>query len=124
MSRNDRGAVAVEFALIAPLLLLLTFGIFGFGFAFHVQSALDNAARDAVRVFSLQQEGDARAEATAVAEASAGRSVNPDLLEIGVPAECPEGTNATVTVAVRDLQLIGGLWTVDLIGSGTMRCNG
>ncbi|MGC5078334.1 TadE/TadG family type IV pilus assembly protein [Agrococcus sp. DT81.2] len=116
--------MAVEFALIAPLLLLLTFGIIGFGYAFHLQSVLDNAARDAVRVFALQQEGDARATARQVATESAQTSVDADLLQIAIPADCAEGDLTTVTVALPDFQLIGGLWTVDLIGSGTMRCSG
>jgi len=51
---NDRGASAVEFALVAPLLLAILLGIIAFGHAFHVQSVLSNAARDAVRVVALQ----------------------------------------------------------------------
>ena len=40
MSRSgrDRGAAAVEFALLMPLLLVLLLGIMEFGYAFFVQA--------------------------------------------------------------------------------------
>ena len=43
--RSERGAVAVEFALLAPVLILLLFGITEFGRAYNVQISLSNAAR-------------------------------------------------------------------------------
>ncbi|MCT1433984.1 pilus assembly protein, partial [Dietzia maris] len=51
---RDRGAAAVEFALVLPILLLLVLGILEFGRAYHVQTILSNAARDGVRVMALQ----------------------------------------------------------------------
>jgi uncharacterized membrane protein YgcG len=45
----DRGAVAVEFALIVPLLLLLVFGIINFGILFSQQLTLNNAVREGDR---------------------------------------------------------------------------
>ena len=43
--RGERGASAVEFALIVPLLVLLVIGIAEFGHAFQVQGTLSAAAR-------------------------------------------------------------------------------
>ena len=48
--RQDDGAVAVEFALISPILLLLLFGIITFGIVFAEQLSLSNAARQGARV--------------------------------------------------------------------------
>jgi Flp pilus assembly protein TadG len=51
--RNERAAAAVEFALIAPLLLMLVFGIIDFGWMLMKANLVNNAARDAVRSASL-----------------------------------------------------------------------
>jgi Flp pilus assembly protein TadG len=47
---GERGAAAVEFAIVAPLLFLLVFAIIDFGFAFHGWDAVQNAAREGARV--------------------------------------------------------------------------
>jgi Flp pilus assembly protein TadG len=52
--RGDRGAVAVEFGLIAPFLFLLVFGLIDFGWMFSRDMVVQNVARDAVRVASLE----------------------------------------------------------------------
>lgn len=48
-SKNERGAAAVEFALVVIPLLLVIFGIINFGFVFAQQLALDNAVRAGAR---------------------------------------------------------------------------
>ncbi len=52
---RDRGAVAVEFALLLPMLLLLLFGIIDFGRALNAQITLTQAAREGARLASLNQ---------------------------------------------------------------------
>ncbi len=47
--QDQRGAVAVEFALVLPLLSMLLFGIVTFGFAFSDKIALVNAVREGGR---------------------------------------------------------------------------
>ena len=49
----DRGATAVEFALVLPLLLLLVFGIIDFGRALNAQITLTQAAREGARLEAL-----------------------------------------------------------------------
>jgi Flp pilus assembly protein TadG len=51
--RDDRGAAAVEFALVLPVLLLLVFGIIDAGRMLNMQLALTQAAREGVRVVAL-----------------------------------------------------------------------
>jgi Flp pilus assembly protein TadG len=46
---HDRGAVAVEFALVAPILLLLVFGIIQYGLYFWAAQGGASAAREAAR---------------------------------------------------------------------------
>ncbi len=52
-TRAERGAVAVEFALIAPVLLLIVFGIIQFGFFLAQQTTLNGAVRSGARFGSV-----------------------------------------------------------------------
>ena len=51
---RERGAVAVEFALVLPILVVLTFGIIEFSSAYHDRSMAADAARAGARVGSAQ----------------------------------------------------------------------
>lgn len=62
---NDRGAAAVEFAIILPLLLILVGGIIDFGRLFYTEIMVTNAAREGARMVALGMEGDAEARAVA-----------------------------------------------------------
>jgi Flp pilus assembly protein TadG len=93
----DRGSVAVEFALVVPVLLLIVFGIIDFGRALNAQIALTGAAREGVRLAALGY-SDAAIQARVAAAA-------PDLSGISttVVAACPPGAgpgaNAQVDVS-------------------------
>jgi len=50
----DRGAVAVEMALVSPLLVLMIVGIIDFSRVFNAELQLSQAAREGVRLASLQ----------------------------------------------------------------------
>jgi hypothetical protein len=47
--RNHRGASAVEFALILPLLIVLLFGIVEFGLLMYNKAVITNASREGAR---------------------------------------------------------------------------
>jgi Flp pilus assembly protein TadG len=53
--REERGASAVEFAIIASLLLLILFGTITFGITFNRIQGLQSAAREGARLGSLTQ---------------------------------------------------------------------
>lgn len=65
--RGERGAAAVEFALILPIFLMLLFGIIDFGYMINRSSMINNAARDGVRVASVNG---TKAQVEAAAEAT------------------------------------------------------
>lgn len=54
---HDRGAAAVEMALVLPLLLFLVMGIIDFGRAYSAQIQLSSAAREGVRLAALNPGG-------------------------------------------------------------------
>jgi Flp pilus assembly protein TadG len=56
-SRYQRGAVAVEFALVIVVLLLIVSGIVEFGRVFWYYDALTKATRDGARLVSLANRG-------------------------------------------------------------------
>ena len=47
--RGDRGATAVEFAILFPVFMMLAFGTISFGFAFEKWISVTQAAREASR---------------------------------------------------------------------------
>lgn len=55
--RGERGASAVEFALVVPLLLAILFAMIDFGFAINRYTMLNNATREGVRAASLSASG-------------------------------------------------------------------
>ena len=122
---HDRGAAAVEFALLVPILLALVFGIVEFGRAYYVQSTLAGAAREGVRVMALTN--DWTQAMTAIEAYDPTLTVTyPD----GPAPPCPPGGGGTTKVTVGfDFDFIAGFIpglpaTLPLEGTGTMRCNG
>src|SRR2546430_15369562 len=59
----DRGAAAVEMALVLPLLLFVIFGLIDFGRMLNTQLTLTEAAREGARAAALGQNADARVQA-------------------------------------------------------------
>lgn len=51
LRKDNKGATAIEFAIVAPVLFLLIFGIIEFGLMMSTQSALDGAATHAARTY-------------------------------------------------------------------------
>lgn len=47
--RGEHGAIAVEFAILLPVLMLLIFGIIDFGHAWYMKQIIINASREGAR---------------------------------------------------------------------------
>ena len=133
--RDERGASAVEFAFILPLLIVLVLGIAEFGHAFQVQGTLSAAAREGVRAMALQNDP---AAARGVAR-NAASSLNPGVtdtqikiqLEGSAAQTCPTTAGATGSQSVRltityPMPFLTHFFGsgLTLTGTGVMRCNG
>ena len=123
--QSERGAAAVEFALLLPVLIVLILGIVEFGRAFQVQATLAAAAREGARVMAL--EDDAAAARTAVRSAST--TLNPGVTDADIavtPESCTTTAgNATVTITYSQPFLTGLFGDgIDLTVRGVMRCRG
>jgi Flp pilus assembly protein TadG len=51
--RGQRGASAVEFALVAPLLFVIVFAVIGFGIAFMQLQTIRGAVREGARISAV-----------------------------------------------------------------------
>ena len=136
MTRNptdERGATAVEFAFIVPLLIALVLGIAEFGHAFQVQGTLSAAAREGVRLMALQNDPTAARAAVRTAAASLDPAITDAQIAIGIvgsnavscPATGAGSTSVRLTIDYPMPSLTGFFGTgFDLAGTGVMRCNG
>lgn len=50
MIKNEKGAAAIEFAIVLPLFLILTFGTIEFGCILYDKAILTNASREGARL--------------------------------------------------------------------------
>lgn len=124
---RERGAAAVELAIILPLLLLIIAGVVDFGRAFFTQVVLTNAAREGARAAVVDADWEGRALAATNGVPKAVASAYPS-------AGCAPDSDITVTVTTEFDWLIlgpamsffgvsGGLPN-DLSSDATMWCGG
>jgi Flp pilus assembly protein TadG len=66
---SQRGAAAVEFAIVLPLLVSIVLGTIDWGYYFFVQQVVTNAAREGARVGTLYDPALPESEALALADA-------------------------------------------------------
>lgn len=130
---SERGAAAVEFALLVPILIMIILGIVEFGRAYNVQVSLTNAAREGARSMAISN---AKADAV-LATVNAAPSLNPQLKSTDVdfkyvaipatspgPTACSPGRQVTVTVTYSLSTMTGIAGPFAMTGIGTMLCGG
>ena len=137
---SERGAAAVEFALLLPLLVLLIFGMIDFGRAINAQITLTQAAREGARVLAIQgasalgSDGQPtyvdRAQAAAIGLSGVTVTDLPDgntPSETGCPANASQtGDDAVVQVTYKFTFItpVGSFFgpTMKLTATGQMPC--
>jgi Flp pilus assembly protein TadG len=125
---HERGAAAVEFAIVLPLLIVLVFGIVQFAIAYNRIQGLQAAAREGARLASLPQSTqgdiDARITSSLTGVALSGAptiSVSPSSAR---PCQGRSGQTVKITVtAVTDIDIpLWGSVSKTLTGKGEFRC--
>jgi Flp pilus assembly pilin Flp len=127
---SDRGAAAVEFALLLPLLVLILFGIIDFGRALNAQITITQAAREGARALSFgQADYQTRALQAAIGLSGVTVTEEPDTVHgvMGCPAgSAQNGDDAVVQVTYKFTFLtpIGSIFgpTKVLTATGVMPC--
>ena len=124
MSRaSERGAVAVEFAILAPILVMLLLGIMEFGRAYNAQASLSSAAREGVRVMAISNDQ----AAARTAAKNAGLTLKPALTDANISfgaATCTSGAQITITITYSLSTLTGIAGPFAMKGKGAMLCGG
>ncbi|WP_028269543.1 TadE/TadG family type IV pilus assembly protein [Arthrobacter sp. UNC362MFTsu5.1] len=131
--RKERGAVAVEMAIVLPLLLLVLIGIIEFGRVLNVQVSLTQAAREGARYAAIHH-SDSSLDVSAVALAAAPSLSGLPVTVTHNAGSCTSGTNVTVTTKVTMSSMTGFLdagffgqpviFPLSMTGVGVMRCGG
>ena len=129
MSRaSERGAVAVEFAIVAPVLVMLLLGIMEFSRAYNAQASLSAAAREGVRVMAITGNQTTARSAAKTAADSLKPGLQDGNISFGTP--CPSmvstGTSpqATITITYSLSTLTGIAGPFTMTGRGAMLCGG
>lgn len=127
---SERGAAAVEFAFILPVLLTLIIGMMEFGFLFNQQISATNAARAASRYTAVHYSesgfGYPAIEAAATTAAPSLNMVKPIGITYSTGTACAPGVTVTVQVQAVKGWLTGFLpfSAPQITGIGAMQCGG
>ena len=125
---GERGAVAVEFALVVPLLLVFLFSIISVSRAFQVQATLSGAAREAARAMAIQNDVGAARSAAVFAASTSEIPLSASAVSIS-PSTCTGAsptTNITVTITYQFQpagSFAGGV-AFPITSKAVLRCGG
>jgi Flp pilus assembly protein TadG len=119
---SERGAAAVEFAILLPLLLMLVLGTIEFGRAYNAQITLTNAARDGVRVMAIANDP-AGAKTAAINAAASVSSIPASDISLSTTA-CSTGNQVTLTIKYNLSTITGIAGPFPMTGKGVMLCGG
>lgn len=101
--RDEQAAAIVEFAIIAPLLFILVFGIIDYGRYFYWYARVTNAAREGARAGSVMKElsGLNLAVRDTVMTRLAGSAVTASMVTVVAPAVGSDwSSRSTVSVTI------------------------
>lgn len=123
--RRDRGAAAVEMAIVLPLLAAMLFGIIDYGRIFNAEIQLSQASREGVRLASLgypAADVRSRTKAAATGIAFGYQLADGDITVTACPATVTPTSVAEVRTSYQFSSILG--WTKNLTQKAIMRCSG
>lgn len=124
LTLRERGAAAVEFALVVPILIALVLGIADFGRAYMLESTLYTAAREGARYGAIH--GEATTDEVRLKALAAAHNMGIPVAGTTAIAENTCATtedNVSVTVdSAFDFFL--PLSDITITATGVMRCGG
>ncbi|TET15824.1 MAG: pilus assembly protein [Actinobacteria bacterium] len=119
--KSEKGASAVEFALILPILIILVFGIVQFGIAFNNYITITHAAREGARIAAVDLNN------PDLENIIIERAFPVQITEDDIVISTPEGTNIGDPVEVEitynisiTIPLVGS-WDIPLKNKAIMR---
>ena len=113
---NEKGASAVEFALVLPIFVSVIFAIFQFGIAFNNWIAITHAAREGARLAAVGQYDEQRVRDSAPSVDIQSISVSGQEGSVGSPV------TVTVTGSVLNIEIpFVNSWPVILTSTAVMR---
>lgn len=131
-ARGDRGAAAVEFALLFPLFLIIVFGVIDMGFGFNQKINLTQAARETSRYGATLS-----LKSTAPGNAGTVDTWLPKVVTVALSAGgddlaasrsgryvCVSYVDPTVTPAVARKAVVNGALSSPVLSSGTCTTDG
>ena len=131
---RERGAAAVEFAILLPFLMILLMGIMEFGYLFVQQASVSNVARVGARNYAINWNDKAKgltSQATAIDQARQALLALPNqggVVEAVTLSNCAAGIQTTMTVVYKYKSLTGMfdnvLGNMALTLRGSMQCGG
>jgi hypothetical protein len=131
LRQPDRGAAAVEAALVLPILLLIVFGIIDFGRMLNAQITLNEAAREGARAVALDASWESRVD-TAARGLGGVAQLDADVVECGPAPHPDDDAVLTLNYSFSYITPVGGLagmltgagfgGDVTLEGVGVMPC--
>jgi len=95
---DERGSVIIEFALVAPLLLMIVMGVIDFGWMIDRNNMVNNVSRDAARVASL--DGSYQQVSDTVTNELDSVGIDPQDVVVTITCASPSGTSCTANSAV------------------------
>jgi Flp pilus assembly protein TadG len=104
--RDERGAAAVELALVMPILVLILFGIIEFARAWNVRQTLTDAAREGARIAVVNASIVSTAQLTDSVTNVVQRAAQTAGLDISQLTITPTGINAAGGTARVQLQYV------------------